>query len=156
VNRFSISDFGFSIGRSDSKKVFCLAFGALLLAFALPAEAQQPPKVHRIGYLSASARADHAPSFEAFQLGLRELGYVEGKNIIIEARFAEGQAERLPELVAELVRLKVVSSSRAGRRLSAQPRKPLKQYPSLSPTLRIRLAKDLLRAWHVRGETLPG
>jgi putative ABC transport system substrate-binding protein len=83
----------------------------LLIAFVLGgihlAEAQQPPKVHRIGYLSASARADHAPSFEAFQLGLRELGYVEGKNIIIEARFAEGQAERLPELVAELVRLKV-------------------------------------------------
>ena len=83
----------------------------LAILFVLGSEslgkAQQALKVHRIGYLSASVRATHAPSFEAFQLGLRELGYIEGKNIIIEARFAEGQAERLPELVAELVRLKV-------------------------------------------------
>jgi putative tryptophan/tyrosine transport system substrate-binding protein len=88
------------------RKILWLLAISLVLHVQL-AEAEQPTKVQRIGYLSASVRAVHAPSFEAFQLGLRELGYLENKNIIIEARFAEGQAERLPELVAELVRLKV-------------------------------------------------
>lgn len=78
-----------------------------LLTTLSSAEAQRPKKVPQIDYLSASVRVSHAPSFEAFQQGLRELGYVEGQNIRIEARFAEGKAERLPELVVELVRLKV-------------------------------------------------
>jgi putative ABC transport system substrate-binding protein len=78
-----------------------------LAMYGAVVQAQQPKKVLRIGYLSASARASHAPSFEAFLQGLRELGYVEGQNISIEARFAEGKAERLPDLVTELVQLKV-------------------------------------------------
>ena len=78
-----------------------LALGILLVPLA--AEAQQPSKVFRIGVL-ATARA---PLSEAFLQGLRELGYVEGQNIIIEWRFSEGRAEQLPVLAAELVRLKV-------------------------------------------------
>jgi putative ABC transport system substrate-binding protein len=81
--------------------------GALLFALCSSADAQQAKRIPQIGYLSASVRAVHAPSFEAFQQGLRELGYVEGNNISIEARFAEGKAERLPDLVTELVQLKV-------------------------------------------------
>ena len=70
-------------------------------------EAQQPTKVPRIGYLSGSGLSVLAARIEAFRQGLHELGYVEGKNIIIEWRSAEEKFDRLPELAAELVRLKV-------------------------------------------------
>ena len=71
------------------------------------AEAQQPKKVTRIGYLSAADPANDSARAEAIRLALRELGYVEGQNIAIEYRYAEGKRDRLPELAAELVRLKV-------------------------------------------------
>jgi putative ABC transport system substrate-binding protein len=73
----------------------------------MSAHAQQPTKVPRIGYLATVSRSDIAVRIEAFRQGLRELGYVEGKNIVIEWRFAEGKLDRLPALAAELVRLKV-------------------------------------------------
>ncbi len=79
-----------------------LAFA--LLGAPLPADAQQPSKVTRIGYLSP---APDTPLLEAFRQGLRDHGWVEGQNIAIEVRSAEGKYERLPELAAELVRLKV-------------------------------------------------
>jgi len=70
-------------------------------------EAQQPAKVPRIAYLGATSLTANAARVEAFRQGLRELGYIEGKNIVIELRSAEGEQGRLPALVAELVRLKV-------------------------------------------------
>ena len=79
----------------------------LLLTTAPLAEAQQPTKVPRIGYLQAPPASAVATRTDAFRQGLRELGYVEGKNIIIEWRFADGKLDRVPGLVAELVRLKV-------------------------------------------------
>jgi putative tryptophan/tyrosine transport system substrate-binding protein len=79
----------------------------LLYASGLSAEAQQPKKVPQIGFLSSSSPSAVSARLEAFRQGLRELGYVEGKNIIIEYRFAEGMLERLPDLTAELVSLKV-------------------------------------------------
>ena len=72
-----------------------------------PAEAQQPKKISRIGYLSSADAARDSARSEGIQLALRELGYVEGKNITIEYRYAEGKHDRQPELAAELVRLKV-------------------------------------------------
>jgi putative tryptophan/tyrosine transport system substrate-binding protein len=90
-----------------SKSVVCLALSAMLFALCVSAEAQQPSKVSRIGYLQAPPAAAVATRTEAFRQGLRELGYVEGKNIVIEWRFAEGKPDRVPDLVAELVRLKV-------------------------------------------------
>ena len=84
-----------------------LALGAMLFALGFPAEAQQPKKVYRIGYLSGSDAATDAPRFEGIQLALRELGYVEGQNIAVEYRYTEGKLGRLFELAAELVRLKV-------------------------------------------------
>ena len=78
---------------------------AILMA-PLAAEAQQQGKVPRIGILTPASEAS-TPLWEAFRQGLRELGYVEGKNIVLEYRFAAGQNERLPALAAELVRLKV-------------------------------------------------
>src|SRR5439155_21474355 len=71
------------------------------------AEAQQQTKIPRIGYLSGNFLSSESARTEAFRQGLRELGYVEGKNILIEYRYAEGKLDRLPALAAELVRLKV-------------------------------------------------
>ena len=79
----------------------------LLLAVAIKAEAQQSPKVPRIGILEPSTSASISARIEAFRQGLRELRYVEGKNITIEYRYADGKSERIPDLAAELVSLKV-------------------------------------------------
>ena len=80
----------------------------MLSALCLPAEAQQPTKIPRIGYLTADSRSARADvRAEAFRQGLREFGYVEGKNIIIEWRSAEGKLDRLHAFATELVRLKV-------------------------------------------------
>ncbi len=80
---------------------------ALLILHAHLAEAQQPKKVPRIGYISGSPPFSIAEQNEAFRQGLRELGYMEGKNIVIEWRSAEGKRDRLPALATELVHLKV-------------------------------------------------
>ncbi len=84
-----------------------LAILVLLVWWAGMAEAQQPKKIPRIGYLSALSRPADSYRSEAFRQGLRELGYVEGKNVTIEYRYAEGKLDLLPDLAAELVRLKV-------------------------------------------------
>jgi putative ABC transport system substrate-binding protein len=83
------------------------ALAVSLLAAPLAAGAQAPPKVPRIGFLSARSSTDKPDFLEGFRQALRELGYVEGQTIAIESRFAEGRTERLPALAAELVRLKV-------------------------------------------------
>jgi len=71
------------------------------------AEAQQPARIHRIGMLGPASGSFFSARVEAFRQRLRQLGYVEGKNIVIESRYAEGKPDRLPALAAELVRLKV-------------------------------------------------
>ena len=78
-----------------------------LLAAPHAAQAQQAGKVRRIGYLDQGSAARNRPYFEAFRQGLRDLGWVEGQNIVIDVRFAEGKTDQLPALAAELVRLKV-------------------------------------------------
>jgi putative ABC transport system substrate-binding protein len=79
----------------------------MLLALCATAEAQQPNKVHRIGYLSPGDAASDSTRSEAIRRALRDLGYIDGQNIAIEYRYAEGKSGRNPELAAELVRLKV-------------------------------------------------
>jgi putative tryptophan/tyrosine transport system substrate-binding protein len=88
-----------------SKLFFSLLITVLLTTGS--AQAQQPKKVFRIGYLSGNDPASDSPRSEPFRVALRELGYIEGQNIVIEYRYAEGKRSRLPELAAELVRLKV-------------------------------------------------
>ena len=89
-----------------NKKVSCMVLGALLLALSFQAEAQQPKKVPRIGYVTGSGGANNpGPNIEAFQQGLRDLGYIERKNILVEYRYAEGNLDQLPGLLAELVQL---------------------------------------------------
>jgi putative ABC transport system substrate-binding protein len=90
-----------------SKKVLRLALSVIPLALGFSSGAQQPAKIPRVGYLAISSRSSSATRIEAFRQGLRELGYVEGKSIVIEWRSGEGIRERVPVLAAELVRLKV-------------------------------------------------
>jgi len=91
----------------DGKTVFYVALCAMLFARCLPAEAQQLKKIPRIGYLTVPSFSANMARVEAFRQGLRELGYIEGKNVVIEWRSADGKVERQDELAAELVRLKV-------------------------------------------------
>jgi putative ABC transport system substrate-binding protein len=91
----------------NHKKIVGFFLGTLLLALSVPIEAQQAKKVPRVGFLIASSAAVQESRLAAFRDGLRELGYVEGKNILIEYRYAEGKPDRLPDLAAELLRLKV-------------------------------------------------
>ena len=90
-----------------SGKIGIWLLATLLLTTAPPAKAQQPTKIPRIGFLGGGSASANAGRVEAFRQGLRELGYVEGKNIVIEQRWAEGKLDRLAVLAAELVRLKV-------------------------------------------------
>src|SRR5690242_20495776 len=88
--------------------VTSILVAVVLLALGVIAEAQQPGKIPRIGYLESSGGPNiPGPQVEAFRQGLRELGYVEGKNIVVEYRYAEGKLDRIPSLVKELVQLDV-------------------------------------------------
>jgi putative tryptophan/tyrosine transport system substrate-binding protein len=86
---------------------FGTLMGAMLFALCSSAAAQQPKKVPRIGYLSSSDPATESARSEAIRLALRERGYIEGQNIAMEYRYAEGKQDRWPALAAELVSLKV-------------------------------------------------
>ena len=107
--------------------IFCLLITVLLVTGF--AQAQEPAKVLRIGFLSGSSPSTSPARREAFRQGLRELGYVEGKNIVIEQRYAEGKFDRLPALAAELVRLKVDVIVTTG----PQATRPAKQATSTIP-----------------------
>ena len=89
------------------RRAFVAFIGGAAVVCPLPSGAQQAPKTARIGFMSPFARAATLSSEEAFRQGLRELGWIEGRNIAIEYRYAESKLERLPELAADLVRLKV-------------------------------------------------
>src|SRR5688500_3553394 len=90
-----------------TKRIILLVLCSAVFAPCSAVQGQQPTKIPRIGYLSTVSPAANATRIEAFRQGLRELGYVEGKNIVVEWRYAEGKLDRLPALAAELVRLKV-------------------------------------------------
>ncbi len=130
-----------------SKKTFCFALCAMLFTLSIPAEAQQTGKVYRIGYLAVGS----APYIGIFREALRELGYVEGKNIIIEYRNAEGKRDRLPKLAAGLVRTKVDVIVVTGNRAT----KAAKQATSTIPIV-VGGAGDLVRAGLVASLAQPG
>jgi putative ABC transport system substrate-binding protein len=90
-----------------SKIIAAFVLTTVMLATVCVAEAQQPARIHRIGILIPASASFLSARVEALRQGLRALGYVEGKNILIEYRYAEGKGERLPDLAAELVQLKV-------------------------------------------------
>jgi putative tryptophan/tyrosine transport system substrate-binding protein len=107
----------------------CLTLCAMLFALSASAPAQQPAKVPRIGFVSANGDANNpGPDVEAFRQGMRELGYVEGKNIQVEYRYIEGKSERISNLVTELIQLKVdvfVSSAFSAIRVAKKETKTI-------------------------------
>ena len=125
MKQFWISDFGFSIDGPKNKKAFGLASSILLFALCAAADAQQPTKIPRIGFLFVSSLSSNSARAEAFRQGLRELGYFEGKNIIIEWRSADGKPDRLSALASELVHLKLDTLLQQVRRRPAPRRRPL-------------------------------
>ena len=96
-----------AVGNSKNLKLVACALCAVILALCFPAAAQQPTKVPRIGYLTGNPFSNSPARTEALRQGLRELGYEEGKNILVEWRSAEGKLDRLPVLASEFVNLKV-------------------------------------------------
>lgn len=109
--------------RRTTRRSLLLAATAFAFAPRFAFAQQQPAKVARIGFLGAESASGYASRVDALRTGLRDLGYVEGRNIIIEFRWAEGKNDRLPELAAELVRLKVdvlVTHATLGTRAAKQ------------------------------------
>ncbi|HEX5606523.1 MAG TPA: ABC transporter substrate binding protein, partial [Candidatus Binatia bacterium] len=91
-------------------KIISIVITMLTLAFASSAESQQTGKVYRIGFLASGSPPDPSASlspFAAFRQGLRELGYIESRNILLELRYAKGDHDRLPSLAADLIKIKV-------------------------------------------------
>lgn len=91
----------------SSMRVVLVALALVLFSGPFPTEAQQAARTYRIGFLGNSTSALEANLIEPFRQGLRERGYVEGQDVVIEYRWAEGKYERFPDLIAELIRLKV-------------------------------------------------
>src|SRR5215467_13732069 len=112
------------------RKITLLTLCALLLALCVSAGAQQTGKIFRVGFLDSSNASGSAVLIDAFRQELSKLGWIEGKNITIEYRFAEQKPERLPELAAELVHLKVDIIVTAIRQRRYRPRAPPLSSPS--------------------------
>ena len=106
-----------------------LALNAFVLVVAVVAEAQQDRKIPLVGYLSASSASEARVRTDAFRKGLREVGYIEGKNLVLEFRYAEGKFERLPELAAEMVRLKADVIVTAGPSVTGPAKQATKSIP---------------------------
>jgi hypothetical protein len=113
----------------------------MLFALSVPVEAQQPGKIPRIGYVSGADDLNKPGPEEAFRRGLQELGYVEGKNILVEYRSQEGKADRGPSLVSELIQLKVDVLALYLHLRSVQPSRRPERFPSLwlLPQIQLRL-----------------
>jgi putative tryptophan/tyrosine transport system substrate-binding protein len=126
---------------------------AMLLAVAVLAEAQQPKKVPRIGYLLPTNPATESTRSEAIRLALRELGYIEGQNIAFEYRYAEGKIDRYPELAAELVRLKVDIIVVAG---GVIPLRAAKNATKTIPIVMVGTGLDPVKAGLVESLARPG
>src|SRR6266404_2197997 len=130
---------------------------AMLRAVAVIAEAQQPKKMPPIGYVSGSGDPKTpGPQVEGFRQGLRDLGYIEGKNILVEYRYVDEGLDRVPGLVTELVRLKVdvlVATVTQAIRAAKQATKTI-PIVMASPTIQLRLGLSL--AWRARAVTSRG
>ena len=135
------------------KKIFSLSLCAVLFSLCFSAEAQQPKKVFRIGYLSSGNPTSESARAEGIRLALRERGYIEGQNIAVEYRYAEGRPDRESGLAAELVRLKVdiivVASGDPWIRAA-------KNATKMIPIVMAGQGSDPVRAGHVKSLARPG
>ena len=134
-----------------SARIFCLTVSAALFALSFSVEAQQTNKVSRIGLLVSASPAAAAPFINAFRQSLSELGYLEGKNLAIEGRFAEGKLERLPELAAGLVRFKVDVIVASGDR----PIRAAREATSAIPIVMV-ISNDPIGLGHIASLAHPG
>jgi ABC-type uncharacterized transport system substrate-binding protein len=125
----------------------------VLLAVVVIAEAQQPKKVFRIGYLSSGNPTSDSPRVEGIRLALRELGYIEGQKIAFEYRYAEGKVDRFPELAAELVRLKVDIIAVAG---GLRPLQAARNATNAIPIVMLGVAADPVEAGLIESLARPG
>src|SRR5262245_6212633 len=145
--------FGFVIGESRKKSILSLVLCASLFALCLPAAAQQPAKIPRLGYLSNADAATDSAQAEGIRLALRDLGFINGQNIAIEYRYAEGRPDRAPEHAAELVRLKVdiiiVASGDPWIRAAKNATKTI-------PIVMVGVGSDPVRAGFVESLARPG
>ena len=140
-------------GKPMKQTITTFALCAMLFALCFSASAQQPKKVPRIGYLASFDPAFESPRAEAIRLALRELGYLEGQNIATEYRYAEGKYDRLPELAAELVRLKVDIIVAAGPNRTIQT---AKNATKTIPIVIIGYGSDPVEAGFVESLARPG
>ena len=129
------------------------AMFALLFALCVPAEAQQPKKVYRIGYLAITEPASESRRAEAIRRALRDLGYIEGENIAVEHRYAEGKRDRYSELAAELVGLKVDIILVAGGDVAIRA---AKNATKTIPIVMMGAGSDPVEAGHVESLARPG
>ena len=133
------------------KRITVLTVSALLFALSSSATAQQPKKIPLIGLLRSGSADSHASSHEAFRQGLRELGYEEAKNVLIEYRYAEGKSERWPTIANELVRLKVDIIVVGGSGVARATQQATKTIPIVVGT-----AGDLIRTGLIASLARPG
>ena len=131
-----------------------LAAGALLASRL--ADAQRTKGMHRIGWLSPASAADGLPNLEALRAGLRELGYVEGQNLTVEARWADGRIERLPRLAAELVRLPVDVVCTAGSQATGAAKQATSSIPIVFATVAFPDQTGLVRSYARPGANITG
>jgi putative tryptophan/tyrosine transport system substrate-binding protein len=136
-----------------NKKILVSILAVVILAFVHRVEAQEPKKVTRIGYLSNTDAATDSARAEGIRLALRELGYIEGQNIVIEYRYAEGRPDREPGLAAELVRLKVDIIVAASGDVTIRA---AKNATKTIPIVMTGLGSDPVRAGHVESLARPG
>ena len=129
------------------RRTFLAGTGAVLLAAPLAVEGQQAVKVVRLGYLVGADLAASPHLHDAFRQGLRDLGYVEGRNLVIEYRSAEGKFERFPALAAELVALKVDVIVAVNPRAALAAKQATRTLPLSSLVLAIRLRTGSSPAW---------
>jgi putative ABC transport system substrate-binding protein len=125
-----------------------LILNTMLFAVCFSVNAQQPKKVPRIGYINVASPSVVSARLEAFQQGLRELGYVEGKTVVIVHRYAEGNLDKLPDLVAELIRLKMDIILSAGAEVTRAAKEATRTIP-------IVMASDNDRWKRVRCQSCP-
>jgi putative ABC transport system substrate-binding protein len=138
------------------RRTFISSLAAGVLLASRPAAAQKARRVHRIGWLSPASAADGLPNLEALRTGLRELGYVEGRNLVIEARWADGSIERLPRLAADLVRLPVGVLCTAGSQATEAAKKATATIPIVFATVAFPDETGLVRSYAKPGGNVTG
>jgi putative ABC transport system substrate-binding protein len=138
---------------TTKKTITILALCPVLFALCCPASAQHPKQIPRIGYLGTADAVSDLPRSAPFRAALRELGYIEGENIAIEYRYAEGKLDRFPELAAELVRLKVDMLVVGG---GDRPVRAARNATKTIPIIMTGIGLDPVKEGHVESLARPG